>query len=107
MEFTMRLFAPAIALAAIGLSTSGCVLLGLGAAAGAGAVAADELNENDGKFDPLEKTRENVGEKLGVGDDGGRRRRRSQQLAYSDFRGAGSFGFLRFLAPNRSRSSGR
>ena len=33
-------------------SLSGCVL---GAAAGAGAIAADEINEDDGKFDPLEE----------------------------------------------------
>ncbi|MEM8771303.1 MAG: hypothetical protein AAGD92_06615 [Pseudomonadota bacterium] len=31
----------------------GCAL---GVAAGAGAVVADEANENDGKFDPLEDT---------------------------------------------------
>ncbi len=31
----------------------GCAL---GLAAGAGAVVADEANENDGKFDPLEDT---------------------------------------------------
>ena len=31
----------------------GCAL---GVAAGAGAVAADEANENDGEFDPLEKS---------------------------------------------------
>ena len=37
---------------AIGFSTSGCVL---GLAAGAGAIAVDEANENDGKFDPLEE----------------------------------------------------
>lgn len=42
----------ALALLAMGLSTSGCVLA---LAAGAGAVAADELNEDDGEFDPLEK----------------------------------------------------
>lgn len=35
-----------------GLSMSGCVL---GLAAGAGAIAVDELNEKDGKFDPLEE----------------------------------------------------
>lgn len=32
---------------------SGCAL---GVAAGAGAVVADEANERDGKFDPLEDT---------------------------------------------------
>ncbi len=41
-----------LALLAMGMSTSGCVLA---LAAGAGAVAADELNEDDGEFDPLEK----------------------------------------------------
>lgn len=40
------------ALLAMGISTSGCVVA---LAAGAGAVAADELNEDDGEFDPLEK----------------------------------------------------
>ena len=36
-----------------GLGLSGCAL---GVAAGAGAVAADEANEDDGEFDPLEDT---------------------------------------------------
>lgn len=40
------------ALLAMGMSTSGCVLA---LAAGAGAVVADELNEDDGEFDPLEE----------------------------------------------------
>jgi hypothetical protein len=39
-------------LLAFGLSTSGCLLA---AAAGAGAVAVDEANENDGEFDPIEE----------------------------------------------------
>jgi len=47
----LRLIAAAAYLAA-GLSTSGCVIA---LAAGAGAVAADELSEHDGEFDPLEK----------------------------------------------------
>lgn len=34
------------------LSTQGCVIA---AAAGAGALIADEISERDGKFDPLEK----------------------------------------------------
>ena len=34
------------------MSLSGCLL---GAAAGAGAIAADEINEDDGEFDPLEE----------------------------------------------------
>ncbi|MHA7871853.1 MAG: hypothetical protein ACX939_05845 [Hyphococcus sp.] len=41
-----------LALMAMAASTSGCVVA---LAAGAGAVAADELNEDDGEFDPLEK----------------------------------------------------
>lgn len=41
-----------------GFGLSGCLFA---AGAGAGAVAADEANENDGEFDPLEKTRENIG----------------------------------------------
>ncbi|MGF1544379.1 MAG: hypothetical protein ACFB00_07760 [Parvularculaceae bacterium] len=47
-----------LALAMIGLfsagSLSGCVIA---AAAGAGALAADEISETDGKFDPLERVR--------------------------------------------------
>ncbi|MBT8473655.1 MAG: hypothetical protein HKN14_06675 [Marinicaulis sp.] len=34
-----------------GFSTSGCVIA---AAAAGGAIAADEIGEKDGKFDPLE-----------------------------------------------------
>ncbi|MEO1252058.1 MAG: hypothetical protein AAFW81_06925 [Pseudomonadota bacterium] len=41
-----------IALLGISVSTSGCVFA-LGAAAGA--IAADELTEGDGEFDPLEE----------------------------------------------------
>lgn len=43
-----------LALLGFSLSSSGCALLGLGAAAGAGAVGADEMSEGD-EFDPLEK----------------------------------------------------
>ncbi|MEQ1929111.1 MAG: hypothetical protein ABL957_01075 [Parvularculaceae bacterium] len=39
-------------IAAMGLSTSGCVVA---AAAGAGVLVHDELTEDDGEFDPLEK----------------------------------------------------
>lgn len=39
------------ALAGFAASTTGC----LAAAVGAGAVAADEITEKDGKFDPLEE----------------------------------------------------
>ena len=39
------------ALMGLSFSTSGCLVA---AAAGAGAIVADELGENDGKFDPLE-----------------------------------------------------
>lgn len=48
----MRKILLALFLIGAGLSTSGCVL---GLAAGAGAIAVDELNEKDGKFDPLEE----------------------------------------------------
>ncbi len=48
----MKKFLMLIALMGFGLSTSGCILA---AAAGAGAVAADEINEDDGEFDPLEE----------------------------------------------------
>ena len=41
-----------LALLFMSMSLSGCLL---GAAAGAGAIAADEANENDGDFDPLEE----------------------------------------------------
>ncbi|MBT8471580.1 MAG: hypothetical protein HKN14_04480 [Marinicaulis sp.] len=37
----------------LGGTLSGCAL---GLAAGAGAIVADEANESDGKFDPLEDT---------------------------------------------------
>ena len=40
------------ALMFMSMSLSGCLL---GAAAGAGAIAADEINEDDGEFDPLEE----------------------------------------------------
>lgn len=40
------------AILGMGISTSGCLL---GAAAGAGYIAADEINEDDGEFDPLEE----------------------------------------------------
>jgi hypothetical protein len=42
-----------IALLLSSFTLSGCLL---GAAVGAGAVAADEIGEDDGEFDPLEKT---------------------------------------------------
>ncbi|MCB2097159.1 MAG: hypothetical protein AB7F91_08135 [Parvularculaceae bacterium] len=42
----------AAALVASSFSTTGCVLA---AGAAAGAIAADELNEDDGEFDPLEE----------------------------------------------------
>ena len=43
----------ALLLAGVVLANSGCALLAAGAAGG---VAADEINEGDGKFDPLENT---------------------------------------------------
>ena len=46
-----KIFA-ALVLLGMSVTTSGCVLA---AAAGAGAVVADEANENDGEFDPLEE----------------------------------------------------
>ena len=39
----------------MGASLSGCVVL---AAAGAGYLIADEIQEGDGKMDPLEKVRD-------------------------------------------------
>ena len=42
----------AAALLGSSFSASGCVLA---AGAAAGAIAVDELNENDGEFDPLEE----------------------------------------------------
>ncbi|MCA8888105.1 MAG: hypothetical protein KDA46_04690 [Parvularculaceae bacterium] len=49
----------ATALLGASFSSTGCVLAG---AAAAGAVAADEINEDDGEFDPLEEAYD--------GDDG-------------------------------------
>ena len=48
MSIVLRLFM----LLAFAASTSGCVLA---AGAAAGAIAADEINEDDGEFDPLEE----------------------------------------------------
>ncbi len=48
----MKLLASLFVLLGMSMSLSGCLL---GAAAGAGAVAADEANEGDGNFDPLEE----------------------------------------------------
>lgn len=48
----MKMLASLMALLGMSMSLSGCLL---GAAAGAGAVAADEAHENDGDFDPLEE----------------------------------------------------
>lgn len=48
----LKTMVSALALLAMGTSTSGCVVA---LAAGAGAVAADEISEKDGKFDPLEE----------------------------------------------------
>lgn len=47
----MNMLLKLAALFAFSVSASGCVA----AAIGAGAVAADELVEDDGKFDPLEE----------------------------------------------------
>ena len=43
----------ALAISFMGASLSGCIL----AAAGAGYLVADEIQEGDGKMDPLEKVR--------------------------------------------------
>ncbi|MEM8770123.1 MAG: hypothetical protein AAGD92_00615 [Pseudomonadota bacterium] len=48
----VKTFLSLLALFGMALSSSGCVVA---LAAGAGAVAADEINEGDGKFDPLEE----------------------------------------------------
>ncbi|PQA88022.1 hypothetical protein [Hyphococcus luteus] len=48
----MKMLATLLAMLGMSMPLSGCLL---GAAAGAGAVAADEANENDGNFDPLEE----------------------------------------------------
>jgi hypothetical protein len=53
----MRKFLLLPALAALGLSTNGCVLL---AGAGAGVLAHDEATEDDGEFDPLEKAADEI-----------------------------------------------
>lgn len=42
-----------LALLLAGLAVSGCAAVAAGAA---GAVAADEITEDDGRFDPLENT---------------------------------------------------
>lgn len=49
----------ALLFAGLVVSNSGCALLAAGAAGG---VAADEIGENDGRFDPLENTE--AGEEL-------------------------------------------
>jgi hypothetical protein len=62
LENTMsmaRLNIIALLLTGLVLANSGCALLAAGAAGG---VAADEIGEGDGKFDPLENT--DVGEEI-------------------------------------------
>ncbi|MEM9169312.1 MAG: hypothetical protein AAGC56_06620 [Pseudomonadota bacterium] len=49
---TLKLLLKLAALAGFALSTSGCLLA---AGAAAGAIAVDEIQEKDGKFDPLEE----------------------------------------------------
>jgi hypothetical protein len=49
----VRLHVIALLLAGLVVSNSGCALLAAGAAGG---VAADEMSEDDGDFDPLENT---------------------------------------------------
>jgi hypothetical protein len=48
-----RLNMIALLLTGLVLANSGCALLAAGAAGG---VAADEISEDDGRFDPLENT---------------------------------------------------
>lgn len=64
----MKMLVSLLALLGMSMSLSGCLL---GAAAGAGAIAADEINEDDGKFDPLEKAHDGDDDTnaLGIGDD--------------------------------------
>lgn len=64
----MKMFASLLVLLGMSMSLSGCLL---GVAAGAGAVAADEIDEDDGKFDPLEKAHDGDDDTnaLGIGDD--------------------------------------
>lgn len=54
-----------VALLFMSMSLSGCLL---GAAAGAGAIAADEINEDDGEFDPLEEAYDGDPETRGPAD---------------------------------------
>jgi hypothetical protein len=54
-----RLNVLALLLTALVMANSGCALLAAGAAGG---VAADEIGEDDGRFDPLENTE--VGEEV-------------------------------------------
>ena len=53
-DHIIRLARAGAAFAFIGAAASGCLLA---AAAGAGVMVGDELAEDDGKFDPLEKVR--------------------------------------------------
>lgn len=53
----MRTLLLSSGLLAMALATNGCVLL---AGAGAGVLAADEITENDGEFDPLEKVEDEI-----------------------------------------------
>ncbi len=48
----MKMLASLLVLLGMSTALSGCLL---GAAVGAGAIAADEINEGDGKFDPFEE----------------------------------------------------
>lgn len=53
----MRVFIPLLMVAALAPAMGGCVAA-VAAGAGAGYMAADEINEGDGKFDPLEDVRD-------------------------------------------------
>lgn len=62
----MKQLAALFALLFMSFSLSGCVLA---AAAGAGAVAHDELTEDDGEFDPLEEAYDGDPDTKGPLDD--------------------------------------
>lgn len=61
MQLTLKDLKVVSLLLVIGFGTSGCVAAAVGAAVGTGYVIADESDEGDGNFDPLENVR-------GVGD---------------------------------------
>ena len=62
----MKMLASLLVLLGMSMSLSGCLL---GAAAGAGAIAVDEADENDGDFDPLEEAYDGDPDTKGPIDD--------------------------------------